>query len=336
MITKNTRKTTDKLLDIFPLPYLEDAPLPIIAFKPDTSIIFVNKMFGKVSGYSSAELIGRKIPYPWWKQEALEESEKDFYKTMDGSADLGKVTEHIFRTKQGGLIYVITVTVAIMRDGKVYYYSTHWNDITAQKKAEETLKQARKELELRVQERTSKLMSLNTKLSRQIRRRRKVEGELIKSREQLRAFSTYLQSIREDERTAIAREIHDELGQSLTALKLQSAWIQMHLPSGHEDLQNKIQMVLEIIDSTIDTVKHLSSKLRPSSLDDLGITAAIEWQAKRFEDETGITCDIHSNLDEIGLKDVQNTGIFRIFQEALTGERGFPVLPSQSGKDRRD
>jgi PAS domain S-box-containing protein len=318
MITKNTRKTTDKLLDIFPLPYLEDAPLPIIAFKPDTSIIFVNKMFGKVSGYSSAELIGRKIPYPWWKQEALEESEKDFYKTMDGSADLGKVTEHIFRTKQGGLIYVITVTVAIMRDGKVYYYSTHWNDITAQKKAEETLKQARKELELRVQERTSKLMSLNTKLSRQIRRRRKVEGELIKSREQLRAFSTYLQSIREDERTAIAREIHDELGQSLTALKLQSAWIQMHLPSGHEDLQNKIQMVLEIIDSTIDTVKHLSSKLRPSSLDDLGITAAIEWQAKRFEDETGITCDIHSNLDEIGLKDVQNTGIFRIFQEALT------------------
>lgn len=247
MITQNARNSPSKLIDIHPLPYLQDAPLPIFAFKPDTSIVFINKMFEKVTGYSSTELIGRRIPYPWWKQEALEESEKDFYRTINGNDDTEKETEHIFQTKNRGLINVIAVTVAVMRDGRVVYYSTHWNDITTQKKAEETLKQARKELELRVQERTSKLMSLNTKLSRQIRRRRKVERELIKSREQLRAFSTYLQSIREDERTAIAREIHDELGQSLTALKLQSAWIQMHLPSGHEDLQNKIQMVLRLL-----------------------------------------------------------------------------------------
>jgi len=312
----NEIQITHELKD---LDLLINAPLPIMAFKPDTSIIFVNASFKKVSGFSSAELIGRKTPYPWWKQKVLQETAEYFYRTINDSAYQGKEQESLFQSKNGELLYVITTTIPVMDTGEVgCYYTTHWHDITAQKKAEETLKQARDELELRVQERTSILTALNKKLSLQIRKRRKAEKELIKSREQLRAFSTYLQSIREEERTTISREIHDELGQSLTALKLQSAWIQKHLTPEHEHLRNKIHMVLELIDSTIYTVKHLSAKLRPSSLDDLGITAAIEWQAKKYEDDTGIKCVIHSSLDEISLENVQNTAIFRIFQETLT------------------
>jgi PAS domain S-box-containing protein len=297
---------------------LKTAPLPIMAFNPDTSIIFVNDSFENVSGFSFDELIGRRIPYPWWRDEVSQKTTKIFRRLVKEGIYQWKEQEFVFRAKNGRLINVIATTVAVVSNGKIIHYTTHWNDITAQKNAEERVKQARDELELGVQERTSKLMALNTRLSMQIRRRRKVEKELIKSREQLRAFSTYLQSIREEERTTIAREIHDELGQSLTALKMQSAWIQKHLTPKHEHLHSKIEVLLEIIDSMIYTVKHISAQLRPSSLDDLGITAAIEWQGKKFEDDTGIKCDIHSNLNEIGLKNVQNTAIFRIFQEALT------------------
>lgn len=297
---------------------LKTAPLPIMAFTPDTSIIFVNESFENVSGFSFSELIGRRVPYPWWRDEVLQETTEIFRRLINEGTYRWKEQEFVFRAKNGGLFYVIATTVAVVRNGEIIHYTTHWNDITAQKNAEERVKQARDELELRVQERTSKLMALNTRLSMQIRRRRKVEKELIKSREQLRAFSAYLQSVREEERTTIAREIHDELGQSLTALKMQSAWIQKHLTPKHEHLCSKIEMVLEIIDSMIYTVKHISARLRPSSLDDLGITAAIEWQGKKFEDDTGIKCDIHSSLNEIGLKNVQNTAIFRIYQEALT------------------
>src|SRR6266478_1893015 len=125
-------------------------------------------------------------------------------------------------------------------------------------------------------------------------RRRRAEEQLRQSHEQLRALSVYLQSVREEERTRIAREVHDELGQALTSCKLDLSWIANKLPIGLKPLQDKTRQLSEHIASTIQTVRRISSELRPGVLDYLGLAAALEWQANEFQNRTGIRCDVHA------------------------------------------
>src|SRR6266478_2954702 len=108
---------------------------------------------------------------------------------------------------------------------------------------------------------------------------RRAEEQLRESHEQLRALSVYLQSVREEERTRIAREVHDELGQALTSCKLDLSWIAGKLPKELKPLQEKAKALSVHIDSTIKTVRRISSELRPGVLDYLGLAAALEWQA---------------------------------------------------------
>jgi len=140
--------------------------------------------------------------------------------------------------------------------------------------------------------------------------------------EQLRALSARVESVREDERTGIAREIHDELGQSLTALKLDLAWVGRRLSSesgaSPEGLVQKLRAMSDMTDDIIRQVRRISAELRPGVLDDLGLLAAIEWQAQEFEKRTGTTCAVTSNVDDLRLARDLSTAVFRIFQEALT------------------
>ena len=150
-----------------------------------------------------------------------------------------------------------------------------------------------------------------------ITERNRAEEELTYSREQLRNLSMHLQSVREEERTTIAREIHDELGQVLTALKMDLSWLDKK-HKNHKSLTARTKSMLSLVDSTIQTVKRISSELRPGVLDHLGLAAAIEWQAKEFEKHTGINCDVSVDPEDIVLNRQHSTTIFRIFQEALT------------------
>lgn len=150
-----------------------------------------------------------------------------------------------------------------------------------------------------------------------ITERKRAEEELTYSREQLRNLSMHLQSVREEERTTIAREIHDELGQVLTALKMDLSWLDKR-HRGDKSLAERTKSMLSLVDATIQTVKRISSELRPGVLDHLGLAAAIEWQAKEFEKHTGITCDVSVDPDDMLLDRQYSTTIFRIFQEALT------------------
>lgn len=148
--------------------------------------------------------------------------------------------------------------------------------------------------------------------------RKEAEERLNTSREQLRSLSAHLESIREEERRNIAREIHDELGQIMTALKIDLSWLTKRLPNGHELLLEKTKSIDDLVDVAIQTVKRISAELRPAILDDLGITAALEWQASEFEKLTEIKCTFSSNPKNIILDQDRSTAIFRIFQEALT------------------
>jgi PAS domain S-box-containing protein len=134
--------------------------------------------------------------------------------------------------------------------------------------------------------------------------------------DQLRALSERIEEAREDERTNIAREIHDVLGQALTALKLDLAWVAYRAPNS--DVQVKLDEMARSTDSIIETVRRISSELRPGILDEIGLRAAIEWQADDFARRTQIPCSVHAEVGDIQLERGLSTAVFRIFQEALT------------------
>jgi CheY-like chemotaxis protein/two-component sensor histidine kinase len=148
--------------------------------------------------------------------------------------------------------------------------------------------------------------------------RKRAEMRLRESHEQLRALSVYLQYVREEERTRIAREVHDELGQALTGLKMDLAWISGRLPRSQRPLLDKIQSMSGHIDGTIQSVRRIATELRPGILDDLGLVAALEWQANEFQNRTGIQCVVTTTLQDTLLDADLNTAFFRIFQETLT------------------
>jgi PAS domain S-box-containing protein len=147
---------------------------------------------------------------------------------------------------------------------------------------------------------------------------KQTEEELRDSREQLRNLYLHLQSVREEERTHIAREIHDEFGTILTALKIDLSWLQKQMRQENTDLTGKIEKDLDLINSAIKTVQRISSELRPGILDHLGLAAAIEWQVKEFCNRTGIDWNLTIDLGDTKPNRDLSTTMFRILQESLT------------------
>jgi signal transduction histidine kinase len=149
------------------------------------------------------------------------------------------------------------------------------------------------------------------------RERQRAEEKLRRSLDQLRALTTYLQYVREEERTRIAREVHDELGQALTGLKLDLSWLATRLPKASPVLA-KAKTMTAHIDETIQTVRRIATELRPGILDSLGLVAAIEWQANEFQTRSGIPCLVNSTVADTQWNPDFTTVFFRIFQETLT------------------
>jgi PAS domain S-box-containing protein len=146
---------------------------------------------------------------------------------------------------------------------------------------------------------------------------RHLAGEQIRqSRQELRALAARLQKVREEERTGIAREIHDELGQALTGLKLDIAWMKQRLPR-NDDLHAQAGSMIERIDVTLGAVRRIATALRPSVLDQLGLAAAVEWQGQEFSTRTGIPVDMEVLVDG-PIPDELGSPAFRILQESLT------------------
>lgn len=144
------------------------------------------------------------------------------------------------------------------------------------------------------------------------------EEKLKESYESIRKLTGHLQNVREEERLHIAREIHDELGQLLTVLKMDVSWLNKKIEPVNNFAKEKLTEILSLIDTTVKTVRRIASELRPSLLDDLGLLAAMEWHLEEFERRSGISTKLHLPEAEQQLPDSLKIGLFRIFQESLT------------------
>ena len=151
-----------------------------------------------------------------------------------------------------------------------------------------------------------------------ITERKRGEESLVLQKEQLRALAERLQSVREEDRKQVARDLHDQIGQILTAIKMDMTWMIRHLPESEVQVLARLRESTQSINDGVRAVRTICSGLRPGVLDDLGLAAAIEWQASDFASRNGIRCEVSVPLIDLHLDGDRATATFRIFQECLT------------------
>ncbi|MDP6735049.1 MAG: PAS domain S-box protein [Nitrospinaceae bacterium] len=161
------------------------------------------------------------------------------------------------------------------------------------------------------------MSNIGTQLGR-VSERYQAGRKLKASEQELRDLYNRLEAVREEERTRIARDIHDELGQMLTALKIDLSWLQKRLDSKQATVQDRAKTMSHLLDRTIKSVQEISTNLRPEVLDMLGLTEAIEWQVQEFQKRTGTECSMSPGTGDLELDPDLSTAVFRIFQETLT------------------
>jgi PAS domain S-box-containing protein len=159
---------------------------------------------------------------------------------------------------------------------------------------------------------------LFTVILRDVTGRVRAEEALRKSREELRELALVSDSVREQEKSRIARELHDELGQALTALKMDVTWLRGHVPAGDEPLSGKLDDIEALLDGTVAATRRISADLRPLVLDDLGLGPAVEWLVQKFTERNGIPCELELGAPDLELRDPHASAVFRILQESLT------------------
>jgi PAS domain S-box-containing protein len=253
----------------------------IICMDLEGSVTIWTPQAEKIFGWKESEVIGRPLAELIIPEEYRERHKKGmerYKKTGEKGSVMGKLVEIKALDRNGREFPIELNIVSIDRNGTKFFCG-FIRDITDRKKAEQDLAQ---------------------------------------SYEAIRQLTDYLQKIREEERSYIAREIHDELGQHLTVLKMDVSWLNKRLETQDEAVKKKLLDLSNLLDGTVQTVRRISSELRPSLLDDLGLPAAIDWHLKEFGEHAGINTELDVEENIVDLSDNVKTGLFRIFQESLT------------------
>ena len=270
----------------------------------------------RLKGYDAVEIIGHHFSIFYPREDQLKNKPREILALAERQGQTG---DEGWRVRKDGSRFWANVVITALRDasGNLLGFAKLTRDTTENRERAEALNKAKELLELRVEQRTAVLSRLNNEMRTEIADRQHAEEELRKSRDQLRALAARLQNVREEERAYIAREIHDELGQACTAIKMDLALIGRKLTKRQTKLQARVESSMQLVDSTIVTLRKIASEMRPQTLDDLGLSAALEAQAQEFESRTGIHCSVILPPEPLMLDSDRSTAIFRIFQESL-------------------
>jgi PAS domain S-box-containing protein len=289
----------------------------IFQLDPMGHVVSWNAGAERLKGYSSEEIIGKHFSVFYPQEDKINNKPQDL---LAKAARYGQSEDEGWRIRKDGSRFWANVVITALRDskGNLLGFAKLTRDTTERRQKEEALTKAKELLELRVEQRTAVLTRVNQELRTEIAEREHAEEQLRASLDQLRALTGRLQTVREEERAFISREIHDELGQACTAIKMDLALIGRRLTKKQTQLRAKVDSAIQLVDSTIATLRRLASELRPRTLDDLGLAAALESQAQEFESRTGIRCTVTLPQELFTLDADTSTAIFRIFQESLT------------------
>ena len=253
------------------------APVGIVHLGLDGQWLRVNQRLCDLLGYSREELQRIGVQELIQSEEGAGEA-KSFRRMAAGTLNRHVVDEKRYRRQDGSFVWA-RVNMSVHRDaeGQPQHFISVIEDITEMKRAEQ---------------------------------------ELRDSSEQLRSLAAHLLSVREEERARISREVHDELGQSLTAVKMDLAWLEGRLQRGNDQMLERIRSTRQLADSIIQSIRRISTELRPAVLD-LGLAEAVEWQVQEFQARSGIQCKVRLLTREVVASNA-STAMFRIFQETLT------------------
>jgi PAS domain S-box-containing protein len=289
----------------------------IFELDPSGHIVTWNAGAKRLKGYSASDIIGKHFSV-FYPPEDVKSGKPD--QILRHAEQSGESVDEGWRVRKDGSRFWASVVLTALRDakGNLRGFAKVTRDMTERREKEESLTRAKELLEMRVQQRTAVLMKLNEELRTEIADRQRAEEQLRASLNQLRALAARLQSVREEERTYIAREIHDEFGQACTAIKMDLALIGRKTTKRQTRLRAKVESAMQLVDNMIVTLRRIASEMRPRTLDDLGLSAALEWQAHEFQGRTGIQCQLSLPHEPIALDSERSTAVFRIFQESLT------------------
>lgn len=263
----------------------------IVSRRLDGTILVWNPAAERLFGYTRDEILGRSIELLYSPNTPA--AQRDLARRAAAGEPI--VNYETVRRRKDGSDVDVAITLSPVRDhtGKVIVSTSIYRDITERKR-------------------------LEVELNRTVLEQRRAESELRESRDRLRELSSALQTIREEEKTRIARELHDELGQALTALKMDTAAIEEELNHAQAALKKRTADMKQLIDATVTSVRRISADLRPVMLDNLGLVPTLEWLAKDFSQRSGIEVVLDIPDENLGASGDAATAIFRIVQEALT------------------
>jgi PAS domain S-box-containing protein len=248
------------------------------------SIRWVNDAFCAIYGYAREEVIGQN-------PRILKSGRHDaaFYGAFWRQLlQTGHWRGELWNRRKTGEIFPEELSIQALRgpDGEIRRFISIFSDITERKRNEEALQNQRRQLE--------------------------------ESEARLRELAEFLQTVREEERTRIARELHDELGQALTALRIDLRWLSGKSGSLGEPAAERVAAALGVVEQSIVSLRRISEDLRPAMLDSLGLAAAVEHHLTKFSERTGVIGELRMNREEFELEDRVATTVFRVVQEALT------------------
>jgi PAS domain S-box-containing protein len=272
-------------------------------------IVSVSGYWSEVMGYRREDVIGRRLT-AFFSEESRRYAEEEVFPEFFKTGFI-KDVPYQFVKKDGQPIDVLLSAIADRDEqGRIIRTLAVSIDVTERKRAEEALNLAKeelsrysKDLERQVQNRTREIHSNLSALK--------------KAQDQLRRLSAGIMASQEKERSAIARELHDELGQVLTALRMDSVWLQERLKKSDAEASQRALTMCQLIDKNIEDVRGMAFRLRPGVLDDLGLVDALDWYTTDFERRTEITCVFET--DPVPpLSETMATAAYRITQEAIT------------------